>query len=105
PRDISLSVDVAGPVTPTYATTNTDALLYSDGMHRVSFYFLKIPMDRMPLPPSVLRTHTHTLTFVRVCTRRRKRACSTHNTEKKRRLVREEEKMEEAERTSDGRRR
>ncbi|KYN05071.1 hypothetical protein ALC62_04059, partial [Cyphomyrmex costatus] len=59
PRDISLSVAVAGPVTPTYATTNTDTLLHSNGMHRVSFYFLKIPMDRMPLPPSVLRTHTH----------------------------------------------
>jgi len=51
-------------------------------------------MDRMPLPPSVLRTHTHTLTFVRVYTRLRKHACSTHNTEKKRRLVREEEKVE-----------
>lgn len=44
----------------------------------------------MPLPPGVLRTHTHT-NVARVCTCRRKRACSTHNTEKKRRLAREEE--------------
>lgn len=94
-------VAVAGPVTPTYATTNTDALLHSDGMHRVSFYFLKIPMDRMPLPPSVLRTHTYT-DVARVCTRRRKRARSTHNTGKKRRLAREEEEEKEEEAEKNG---
>lgn len=80
PRNISLSVAIAGPVTLTRATTNTGALLHSDGMHRVSFYFLKIPMDRMSLPPGVLRTHTHTWAYARMHTPSRKRARSTHNT-------------------------
>lgn len=95
PGNISLSVAIAGPVTLTRATTNTGALLHSDGMHRVSFYFLKIPMDRMPLPPGVLRTHTHTSTR-RVCTRRVESALVAHITpEKKRRLTREEEEEDE----------
>ena len=72
---------IAGPATRTRTltdtridggarTTTTVALLHTDGMHRVSFYFLKIPMDRMP-PASTERapfahvrigggTHTHT---------------------------------------------
>lgn len=95
PRNISLSVAITGPVTLTRATTNTGALLHSDGMHRVSFYFLKIPMDRMSLPPGVLRTHTHTWA-TRVCTRRVESALVAHITpEKKRRLTREEEEEDE----------
>jgi len=60
PRSTSLPFATAGPATPTCASTNTDASLHSDGMHRVSFYFLKIPMDRMPPAPRRPRyTHAH----------------------------------------------
>lgn len=52
-------------------------------------------MDRMSLPPGVLRTHTHTWA-TRVCTRRVESALVAHITpEKKRRLTREEEEEDE----------
>lgn len=100
PGNISLLVAIAGPVTLTRATTNTNVLLHIDGMHRVSFYFLKIPMDRMPLPPgSPTYTHAHR-DDARMHTPSRKRARSTHNTgeeEKARergRRIREKEEVE-----------
>lgn len=59
----------AGPVprtiritlTHTGARTTTGALLHTDSMHRVSFYFLKIPMDRMP-PASARYTYARART-------------------------------------------
>lgn len=48
-------------LTHTGARTTTGALLHTDSMHRVSFYFLKIPMDRMP-PASARYTYARART-------------------------------------------